>query len=84
MSHIGIPGPIGVSGKGDDKYSPYDLGWNTASSNFHPITGLTLENLDSRGWIEGYLAYVRAYLETEKIELRRALERYQRNNMPVE
>jgi len=68
MSYIGSPGPIGLSGKDDDKYTPYDLGWNTAFEDFHP-TKLTLKNLESRGWIDGYLAYIREYFNTEKTEL---------------
>ena len=76
MSHIGIPGQIGLSSKEGSQYTPYELGWNAASQNgAHTIGGLTLENLDSMGWIDGYLAYVRACLETERVELRLELER---------
>lgn len=76
MSHSGIPGPIGLSSKDGAQYTPYELGWNAASRDAHPsIGGLTLENLESNGWIDGYLAYIRAYLETERMELRQSYNR---------
>ena len=73
MSHIGLPGAIGLSSKPGDAYTPYDLGWNAAckSAAHVCVAGVTLTDLNSRGWIEGYLAYVRECLETERIELRR-------------
>lgn len=72
MSHSGIPGPIGLRG-GDKFYelSAFERGWNEAFKSQHPFNYPPLEDLDSLGWIEGYVAYVRSCLETEREELRR-------------
>ena len=73
----GLPGAVGLPGVERTGYTNFEKGWNKAcSDSLHShISNIPLENLESFGFVEGYLAYVRAILETRTLDLRDELNR---------
>ena len=76
MSFRGLPGHCGLPGAGIpcQEHSPYEKGWNQAADDSLQIKikidNISLQDLESFGFINGYLAYINEILHNRTLDLR--------------